>query len=476
MAQKYLDVSLTTGLNDGSSIANAWQDANQVATNTMAAGSYAAGDIINVRTHDGTSALGQTGIATITFAAVGTEAAPVTFKFDDGVIWANSGEFLWEVTGQTTSFSFASWTQFSGVKLSDTQYGVRFSHNNPTTNATIAMIFKSSHHVGAAFEITPSVSTRANEFNINIKTTLFCEQCYFASHSNYSSSSHGTWSVAESCRFTLLDCVTDLQDCTFHLMDGIKWSSSIEFIGGKIINIGTNIGLFNDSLSTSNSSTAGLMVLNNCNCSGLDIEKSINNGLGNKFHAVENGCFSLFSSFVVNSLGYRRWARGLNYPTHSALLPDGTPWVMKVLPRQVSKQNPFANNEVVKYYNGATASITATLELVIKNTVGLSGAYDNPKNDEWFMKVTYVDDATGNYVTEETLQDGSALTPSTATWVPEVNGQVSYGAINYDKYKLELITSKQVRANTKVSAILYSGKPSVASDDFYFVDQEIGIV
>lgn len=72
--------------------------------------------------------------------------------------------------------------------------------------------------------------------------------------------------------------------------------------------------------------------------------------------------------------------------------------------------------------------------------------------------------------------DGSPLTPSTAIWVPEVAGQVSYGAINYDKYKLSVVTPTAVKANSVIVLTLYSTPQSVSTtEDYYFVDPQIGI-
>jgi len=107
MAQKYIDTSLTTVLNDGSSIANAWHSFFQVVTNTQVAGTYVAGDIINVRTHNGVADITETSITAITLAVVGTTANPVTLKFDNGVIWGTGGTFMYSVSGLKTSLTGA---------------------------------------------------------------------------------------------------------------------------------------------------------------------------------------------------------------------------------------------------------------------------------------------------------------------------------------------------------------------------------
>ena len=102
MADKYLDTTLASGLNDGTSIANAWQDMREVMTNTQAAGTYAAGDVINVRSHDGTTDITEDlGATTLAQAEIGSEQLPVTWLIDDGTVWPQGGIFTMQHGGDT---------------------------------------------------------------------------------------------------------------------------------------------------------------------------------------------------------------------------------------------------------------------------------------------------------------------------------------------------------------------------------------
>lgn len=95
---RYANFDLATGLNDGTSEANAWQSWSDVASG------YAAGDRINVKKtasrHDANAS------ATVTLSTSGTASAPVWFRAYETTI-GDDGLYEFQLTGNAQSLNFS---------------------------------------------------------------------------------------------------------------------------------------------------------------------------------------------------------------------------------------------------------------------------------------------------------------------------------------------------------------------------------
>ena len=476
MAQKYIDTTLTTGLNDGSSIANAWQSFFQVITNTQVSGTYAAGDVINVRTHDGVADITETSTIAITTATIGTTANPVIMKFDNGVIWGTGGTFMYSVSGLKTSLTGCLGWVFEATKISDTKYGFRYQHSY-TTHSNYAWVMNSCLWIGCDIEIMYVNVSIANQFLINNGQEVAFRDCRIKQNDTHTVDYFAGFRMGSTIKLSFDACIIDAYGAISAIQYNPDYGSSVVYRACRFLNVNPSIPFTSSSPARTGSGNIG--TINIENCQGLELailENNLNNKLSLYYTIIESGSNSPFSFTKVSTEGVIKWVRGFNYPTRTATLPDGTNWSIRVFPRLSTDITPLVNNTVNHYYNGVAKILTLTNEICIKHTLGNTGAFDNPTNKQWYINVKYIDDATGLPKTVRSLMDGSPLTPSTAIWVPEVAGQVSYGAINYDKYKLSVVTPTAVKANSVIVLTLYSTPQSVSTtEDYYFVDPQIGI-
>jgi len=477
MAQKYIDTTLTTGLNDGTSVANAWQSFYAVLSNTQASGSYIGGDNINVRTHDGTTDIVENSTALLTLAVIGTTANPVTVKFDNGVIWGTGGTFMYSVSGLKTSLSGGTGWVFSATKISDTKYGFRYQHAY-TTHSNYAWILNSCLWNGCDIEIMYVGVSIANQFIINNGQEVSFNDCRIKQNNTHSVDYYAGFRMGSTIKLTLDSCILDISHYISSIQYTPDYGSSVTYRSCSFINVPPSLPFASETLTRSGSGNTGTITIENCK--GLELtklENKVNNKMGMAFTLIESGSNSPFSFTRVSTEGITSWSAGYNYPTRTATLPDGTNWSIRVMPRLSNALTPLINNTINHFYSGTSKTLTITKEICIKNTLGNTGAYDNPTNKQWYINVKYTDATTGSLKTVRSLMDGSLLTTSTATWVPEVAGQVSYGAINYDKYKLSVVTPTSVKANSVISLTLYSTPQAIsATEDYYFIDPQIGIV
>jgi len=60
-----------------------------------------------------------------------------------------------------------------------------------------------------------------------------------------------------------------------------------------------------------------------------------------------------------------------------------------------------------------------------------------------------------------------ALSTSTASW-----SKTAYGAVNYDKFKIEVTTPTAVKQNTNINITLTTAIKTSVTDEYLFVDPD----
>ena len=510
MADKFLDTTLASGLNDGTSIANAWQDLREVLTNTQASGSYTAGDTINIRSNDGTSDIVvDVGTASLTQANIGSESSPLRLKIDNGVHWVgDAGKLTIRHGGDTVQFRFSEHNIWESV-ISPT-YNLHFEANGASHSRNWVMA-GNNKFIGADFNRTIPAADKVDMLLFTnpgatsigaAPSHIRFDHCRILSRENRASSSGsfphiGLFGYAMHLDF--IECDFDLtnHDANEAFLQGVSsitgsaigsttGSAVIRIRGGKITSPDISIQFMKYLASAGEAFRTGAMI----SIIGLDAGVQPLNypheGIGGLIVRSDNGevitqGINGNQQMKVERLtGTVDWDPLGNYPILAAQLDDvtNTKWSTKVFPDRCGASHPFGLINISKFYNEQTISTrTITSELAIKDTSGGggSGAYNSPQKDEWWMEITYVDNATGQY-TVETTETTGALDTSVAAWVPLSGLNVTFGSNNYSRYKLEILTTNSIKPDTMIYIEVWSTKPALVADDFYFVDPDPSVV
>ena len=445
------------------------------------------GDEVHVRTHDGVSDL--TEVISTTLVMSTTFGDPLDLYeiiFDDGTEWPDSGKFTLRTTVNSNApFRFSN-GRFRGARITDTEY--RFNVEVDGLQNTISTFtINGCHFIGTRFWKRHQPVGNAGSQNSIAGYTgsrILLEDCRMELNANYKVQGYGNWIVSVACLIEERNSIWDYTNFAakkvppdLPLMKVPGAGSQIRAYGCRYINTPPNAPLIG-SFWTNSSSVAGKVVLDTC-----DLPTSVDVFTRRDFFRNTEWTFSETSSFEPGSFTrigpscIIHWKSGENLPTQSATLPDGSPWVLKVLPSEkVSEDYPAVLAPIKTVYTAPDAVVTLDVEMAIKDTSGAgSGGYDNPTKRDWWFEIMYIDAATGDRKVAETPRDGTPLDVSTATWVPEVGGNVSYGPDKYNKHKLTLTTPTAVKQGTVITCTVKSARPALDPSDFYFVNPTLSI-
>lgn len=177
------------------------------------------------------------------------------------------------------------------------------------------------------------------------------------------------------------------------------------------------------------------------------------------------GCDEGVGGHLERAWGYATSRTDSNPPTLNATLPDAaaSPWSWRVYPKTVTNTNPMALTSV-KMFTGAAAIKTITQELLVADTM-------MPNKGTLWITVEYTDNATGAAMHASTRDwTGAALDASTANW-----SAVVWGAVSFNRRKLELSTPTAIKPNTPITVTLWGLVASASANDIYFVDPDFGV-
>lgn len=177
------------------------------------------------------------------------------------------------------------------------------------------------------------------------------------------------------------------------------------------------------------------------------------------------GCDGGIGGHLQREWGYATSRTDSNPPTLQALLPNSvsTPWSWRVYPKNASKVYPMMLS-TSKLFTDSAATKIITLEVLVANTMGVA-------KDSLWVTVDYTDNTTGLTTHLSTFDiNGGALSTSSAAWSAAV-----WGAISFDKKKLEVTTPTTVKQDSVITVTLWGTFISASANDIYFVDPDFGV-
>lgn len=479
MTDKYVDISATyngdgTASNQATSDGGvgAWNDIISVLEGSPAYGSVEAGDIIHIRTYNGGD-LNVVLSGNVTLTSVATQDNPIVFEFDNGDVWSQGGRLTFQ---QSSTYKWY-WDDHIIFKAS-------YSFDNTTDIYTSGCRF----YVDSASQLIPWHYVSDNvfigvEFDGKDHNQIQCVKmngyksakfigCYFNNSTNNAGINYSSFAESNSAKAQFYECYFDARNVVTGASGGIlsagAYNNRVEIIGGKAVNTGTDKNLISHLTPSNirNSLTYGIFYIYGLDLNGLNLV-----GQGGRLAMNDYITAVLINedSYYSDGCGEVDFFRGNGYPTLNATLSDGTPWSYRCLPSgTVNVGYPLHVPRMNKFYDSAAGVVTAKVELLIKDTSGSGGAYDNPTNQHFWAVLTYIDDTNNVSRSIRTLVDGAGLITSTAGW-----STTTYNGDSYNKYKIELTTPTNVKQGTWVYVDVYCGVPSVNNNDYFFVEPEI---
>lgn len=467
MANKYIDVSATfngdgttsaQAASDGA--AGAWNNLRNVFLKTPGFGSVADGDVIFVRTADSGGALGE-AFGAATAIGGGTETAPIQYVFDNGDVWTEYGKFL--ISQGTGTVTFGNYLI---ITCDDRNYDFYNSYGGSSiitgwlVNACILRnpIFTTVKYAGnglVKFFLNGSSTAQSTAvidnplFNVGM---LYTNNSGFVVPSNYSDA-------------LMINPVFDMDGCGTTdrwLFDSSTYGFRLHVYGGKVLNSTETQNLIRYTAGTG---SAPDITFDGFDPGLLKIAPPVySSGPANCYTVTLSNIGDLYSYVNARLNGYVSWLAGKNYPTLDAILPDAssTPWSYLVFPAAGGPCRPFPLPQLLKLYTGTSAVKTLTVNFLQKDS------YVTKDNMMW-ATFTYTGSDDVTYC-ESTLGNGADVANSTAGW-----SAVIYGVNTYEKKKLELTTAHAIKQNTEIKVKVFIGLVAATSEDFFFVDPELGI-
>lgn len=463
MADKYVDVSLTTGNNDGTSLADAWQSFTAVMTNTMGAGSITAGDVIHVRTHDGTSDLGETVTSDITVVTPTALATPTTFIFDNGTVWAQGGVFT--ITCNKADMQFTFHDHYI-IEADGNNNRLEFLTNYTGYYDILRLSFGwvvgdgvALTGTGTAYHYVTSYQNNGEPAHIVLKNFKYTGRPRYAG-------SAAAFHIGNSC-LTLINPTVDIALSTGHSDIPCIFFGGITVHGGKLVNARSDTKLIAAGGWQNN--------INQTVLYGFDTGTV-------KHNLTDTGAtaLNLFPGYYVAILdspqqfdaAYRRgglvceYLAGNNQPTLNATLPDGsnTPWSLMFSPLYCYAARPGIFPVTEKFYNQSAGIKTLTLELLVHENYTTATPSNNGLAGVLWAEFSYTDSVTGDVATLSTRVNGGDIPESTASW-----SALTYYTNTYYRLKLAVTTSTAIKPGSKIYCKLFVAFSQTQTTDFFFV-------
>lgn len=441
----------------------AWNDILAIMTAAPTYGTLAGGDTVNVRTADGSGDLTASITAAKTMLARGDWDSFITWKFDDGTIWAESGTFIFSTTGDY-KFTFSANNKWLGVDKNCKWY---WDH---TSSYTYWLDFdKRNIFIDTEFEFGtvngkwPYCATQ--KFGI-----VYYIDCLFDIHSEqrynlFRASNYNSDTVFMGCIFDF-NSISAYSSTSDGLINPSVIGNKYFVYGGGFINLGAvKPALFNKQFTTNY--TVACTETHGFDFQGLDRTDFGYNTSGYNKYINSANFFDLDSAFDFDSFtdaGYVSWHKGASFPTLNATLPDGTAWSLRCQNHDSDgchMTRPYVDNVV--QVNAEAGTKKLTIELLIANTI------TSPTDRDFFLEIAYYDE--DNEVRWESTRSNispSALTSSTASW-----STTTYDSKSFTKYKIVYELEHDIEDDTLIDVVIGSGRTQASSDDWYFVCPDI---
>lgn len=437
--------------------AGAWSQ-DSILTGTLPTyGSITAGDTVYIRSKAGNGAnadITQTLVANITLGnANGTAALPITWILDDGTIWSGHNGTL-TYTYAAGSFNLTTRANNRFIARTRHRWVIENTSVSPTLNTAVltgesdGLLVSAPNRTNTGASGGVQIASSALQRNLKIATLRVAT---------------GTTQFLNAASNTLARIINLEIEIGSNANAGVcigntgSANSRFWIRGGRIYGAGATTGV--SAFATPNAGGyAGII-----DSVGLQIPKTMTFGASAAFNVTSAFGLDGGSGGAISEAVYSADSRNITnfYPVLNATLPDsggsGVSW--KLYPHSVTKFAAAALT-FAKLYTQTAAAKKITLEMLIANP--WTGAAVN-RNSVW-IDVCYINNATGEPVTESTRLESGALTGSTAGW-----NVTNYGSVLFDKYKLELTTANSIKQDTAVTVVLSVTCASASADDLFMV-------
>ena len=449
MADKYLIQGATycgdgTASNEAASAGatGAWNNINVFEGTAPAYGALVAGDVVYIRskTSAGVDISVSKSAATTLGVAAATELAPITWIFDAGVVWSGvSGVVTYTMTTANT------WTvrNYNNLLANNYNFVLKTSSTSMGNMTFCSFGTVTTQSVKLDCTATASSTGPSTRFSGGVHTDLWIRQGSVTYGVVYADSDTRD-TVLISPKIEVLGPLYFPAAETRIFITSSGHSGGLTVFGGALTGaVLSGVSLVGATAPCGNFGFYGFrfpasMVVSNANLY-VSKHKTIINGsdglLGNVVYDYACEYSSRFDGF---------------YPTLNARLETSaaTPWAYRLHTYRTTPQNP-AQVAVSKLWTQDAAIRKVALEILWPTAA--TSSFAAPTKDKVWITVQYTDDATGSQVFKSgRLFDGSTLAASSAAWSAS-----TYGATNFDKYKLELTTPSSVRKDTDVLVNLF---------------------
>lgn len=432
----------------------------------------AAGDTVYVRTKSaaGADITRAMSANTTVGSSAGTESDPVTWVFDNGVVWPGvSGSVTYE-------------TASAGVQKLTLRLGNRFiagEHGNFTVRATSpgsygALLEDQGCYV-ENFKVDASNRTSSNlaltalvkGYYKNLKVVI-AKLSTVANDVDPFIISYEYRCILENLDFE----ITNATNAGGSLFGSSGFQSTLYVRGGKVHGAGVNggVAIYVPYTTTSNGHRVFIQ--------GMQIPKVIQlYQPAQAFPGPGNGLFASGLDGGSGSIIYEDWGfadnRNItyNYPTLNATWPDSvaSPMSWRLYPGNTSRSR-FANLVMNKLYVDNAAQKKVQLEIAVADSWVGSIAPD--KSNTW-IEVSYIDES-GIIRQVDSLGTGPLDSSPGVTWSPENAGKPYWGPVTCTKRRLEVTTPTAIKKDTMVSVRFYTySRANAVTNDYIFVCPDI---
>lgn len=435
--------------------AGAWNNINVFTGTAPAFGALAAGDVVNVRSLDSGGAV--IAVSSATAIALGSAAAtdllPITWNFDNGVIWPG-------VSGQVTV------TTTAGVAISLRNY-----NNIEASNERLALVSAYASYINSVAVGFGVCNTSGLLVDISAHTVTYGGTLDFATgtHTNIHVKKKNSYSglvrtgiSSNTDALVLINPKLELLGATNSPNIGPLFFASGNYQGSLTVFGGECFG----------AGCVDLQQIANCagNASAISLygfkyprNMPLCSVLGNNAYIVSTGGDGAVGGSYLDAYFSSDSRSDGYYPTLNAMLETSGSggWSYKVYPYAVTQQKP-ARISMAKLFSQAASAKTITVNFLWPQ--GLAA----PTKNKVYMVVGYTDSTTGNKTYLSTkIPSADAIDEVSAAW-----SSATYGATLFTKHSLSVTTPGNIKQDTEITVSLLIAVRSGSVNDILFIDPD----
>lgn len=432
--------------------------------------SIAAGDTVIIKTGNGVggdAAFTTTGV--LTFKGGSASGGAVTFIFDDGTVWAGDAGVFQLSHSLTTASRYVVFSTWCSV-IGNDRLVIKATSGNSFTNDLYSVQMRGANIAGVEIrhDTADGCGSDTEGFLIwldNDQNSLaVLRNCKLIKRVGAAPRGAISWTRYSPQTIELHDCKIELPSASaiglwYTFAETSTVYARLRMYGGEVVtgNVGNKVL---NNFSYLDARFQGVK------CDNMDFFQFSNSWTSEP--GLEDAIIEAVNcNGGVDCAVDTGWARidsdqAGNYPYLQARDQQGNPWTMRVYPRHGNEAFPLRITSLYDYYTLTAATRTVKVALLMQED------YTNVDDARLWVDVEYVQDSDGATVrasTQATPAAAAAIASDTAGW-----SAVIYGALNYNKHKIELTTPTAIKANTVVKVTVWSALEAPGADKFFFID------